>query len=171
MLIAPRAASSAGASRYSSTARWGRITHSHGFLYPVNYGYLPGVPAPDGEDLDAYVLGVDQPLERFEGICIAVIHRLDDADDKLVVVPPGGMSDSFGTDELSGAIFYRTMPTRSLRKAGCFCIRTIRTAVLAQSIGHSQLRSVWRCITNITSTPSQGTRNVVRACEHSYALA
>jgi inorganic pyrophosphatase len=66
----------------------------HGFLYPVNYGYLPGVPAPDGEDLDAYVLGVDQPLERFEGVCIAVIHRLDDADDKLVVVPPGvEMSD------------------------------------------------------------------------------
>jgi inorganic pyrophosphatase len=61
----------------------------HGFLYPVNYGYLPGVPAPDGEDLDAYVLGVEQPLERFEGVCIAVIHRLDDADDKLVVVPPG----------------------------------------------------------------------------------
>ena len=61
----------------------------HGFYYPVNYGYLPGVPAPDGEDLDAYVLGVDHPLERFEGICIAVIHRLKDADDKLVVVPLG----------------------------------------------------------------------------------
>lgn len=66
----------------------------HGFFYPVNYGCLPGVPAPDGDDLDAYVLGVVQPLERFEGVCIAVIHRLDDADDKLVVVPPGvEMSD------------------------------------------------------------------------------
>ena len=62
---------------------------THGFYYPVNYGCLPGVPAPDGEDLDAYVLGIDRPLERFEGVCIAVIHRLDDADDKLVVVPAG----------------------------------------------------------------------------------
>lgn len=61
----------------------------HGFLYPVNYGCLPGVPAPDGEDLDAYVLGIDQPLVEFIGICIAVIHRLDDEDDKLVVVPSG----------------------------------------------------------------------------------
>ncbi len=61
----------------------------HGFLYPVNYGYLPGCPAPDGEDLDAYVLGVGEPLERFTGDCIAVIHRLDDADDKLVIVPSG----------------------------------------------------------------------------------
>jgi inorganic pyrophosphatase len=62
---------------------------THGFYYPVNYGYLPGVPAPDGDDLDAYVLGVDHPLAEFEGVCIAVIHRLDDEDDKLVVVPEG----------------------------------------------------------------------------------
>jgi inorganic pyrophosphatase len=61
----------------------------HNFTYLVNYGYLAGIPAPDGEDLDAYVLGIDRPLTSFEGICMAVIHRLDDADDKLVVVPPG----------------------------------------------------------------------------------
>ena len=60
-----------------------------GFIYPVNYGYVPGVEAPDGEDLDAYVLGVFKPLEAFVGRCIAVIHRLDDDDDKLVVVPEG----------------------------------------------------------------------------------
>ena len=58
-----------------------------GFVYPVNYGYVPGVISGDGEDLDAYVLGVDQSLSRFEGVCIAVIHRTDDNDDKLVVVP------------------------------------------------------------------------------------
>jgi inorganic pyrophosphatase len=58
-----------------------------GFVYPINYGYVPGVIGGDGEDLDAYVLGVDRPLERFEGRCIAVIRRIDDDDDKLVVVP------------------------------------------------------------------------------------
>ena len=61
----------------------------HGFLYPLNYGFIPGVPAQDGEDLDAYILGVERPLDRFDGVCIAVIHRLDDADDKLIVVPIG----------------------------------------------------------------------------------
>jgi inorganic pyrophosphatase len=61
----------------------------HGHRYPVNYGYLPGVPAPDGEALDAYVLGVDVPLTAFTGHCVAVIHRLDDDDDKLIVVPEG----------------------------------------------------------------------------------
>ncbi|MDO8507445.1 MAG: inorganic diphosphatase [bacterium] len=61
----------------------------HGFEYEVNYGYIPGVIAPDGEELDAYVLGVDKPLDKFTGEVIAIVHRLDDDDDKLVVVPKG----------------------------------------------------------------------------------
>ena len=62
---------------------------SHGFLYLVNYGYVPGMMAPDGEELDAYLLGVDQPVECCDGVVVAVIHRRDDDDDKLVVVPEG----------------------------------------------------------------------------------
>ncbi len=54
-------------------------------IYPVNYGYIPGIMAPDGEDQDAYILGVDRPLKRFSGRVIAVIHRLDDVEDKWVV--------------------------------------------------------------------------------------
>lgn len=61
----------------------------HGFVYEVNYGYVDGVMAPDGEELDAYVLGVNHKVEKFTGTCIAVIHRLDDDDDKLIVVPNG----------------------------------------------------------------------------------
>lgn len=60
-----------------------------GFLYPVNYGYVPDTLAPDGEPIDAYVLGVFEPVQQFTGHCIALIHRLDDDDDKLVVVPTG----------------------------------------------------------------------------------
>lgn len=62
-----------------------------GFAYPVNYGFLPGVPALDGEDLDVYILNITEPLQRFTGECIAVIHRLNDNDDKLVLVPRGQM--------------------------------------------------------------------------------
>ena len=61
----------------------------HGFVYPVNYGFIPGESAPDGDELDAYVLGVFEPLEQFIGRCIAVLHRTDDDDDKLIVVPDG----------------------------------------------------------------------------------
>jgi inorganic pyrophosphatase len=59
------------------------------FTYPINYGYLPDVPAPDGDELDVYVLNITEPLPSFTGECIAVIHRLNDNDDKLVLVPPG----------------------------------------------------------------------------------
>ena len=59
------------------------------YKYPINYGYVPDTKMPDGEEMDAYVLGVDIPLETFSGECIAVVHRIDDNDDKLVIVPKG----------------------------------------------------------------------------------
>ncbi|MDD4699605.1 MAG: hypothetical protein PHV07_05005 [Oscillospiraceae bacterium] len=27
-------------------------------FYPINYGYIKGIMAPDGEEQDAYILGV-----------------------------------------------------------------------------------------------------------------
>ena len=59
----------------------------HGFIYPVNYGYIPETISGDGEELDAYILGIYEPLETFTGKCIAIIHRTNDNDDKLIVVP------------------------------------------------------------------------------------
>lgn len=67
----------------------GSMHPKHGFQYPVNYGYLPNTLAPDGEGIDAYILGVDQPVATFQGRCIAIVHRLNDNDDKLIVVPEG----------------------------------------------------------------------------------
>lgn len=55
--------------------------------YPVNYGYVEGIIAPDGEEQDVYVLGVDEPLKEFTGRVIAVIHRFDDVEEKWVVAP------------------------------------------------------------------------------------
>lgn len=59
----------------------------HGFTYEVNYGYLEGVKAPDGEDLDAYFLGTDQSLQKVKDVVKAIVHRVEDDDDKLVVMP------------------------------------------------------------------------------------
>lgn len=59
----------------------------HGFVYEVNYGYLPEIKVPDGEGLDAYYLGSNEPLEKIKGVVKAIIHRLEDDDDKLVVMP------------------------------------------------------------------------------------
>ena len=59
----------------------------HNFIYPVNYGYVPGTINSDGEELDAYLLGVHEPVEEYTGKVIAIIHRTNDDDDKLIVVP------------------------------------------------------------------------------------
>lgn len=61
----------------------------HNFIYPLNYGYLPSHIAADGEALDAYVLGVFEPVETFSGTCIAIVHRKNDVEDKLVLAPAG----------------------------------------------------------------------------------
>ena len=58
-------------------------------FYTVNYGYIEGVFAPDGEEQDAYVLGVNKPLKEFDGVILAIIHRINDVEDKWIVVPEG----------------------------------------------------------------------------------
>ncbi len=58
-------------------------------IYPVNYGYVPGIFAPDGEEQDAYLLGVTAPVKQFQGVVAAVVHRRDDVEDKWIVTPPG----------------------------------------------------------------------------------
>ena len=65
-------------------------THpTHGFIYPVNYGFVPNTVSGDGEELDAYVLGEHKPLYEFKGVVVAIIHRTNDNDDKLVVMRKG----------------------------------------------------------------------------------
>lgn len=66
-------------------------------LYPINYGYIEGIIAPDGEEQDAYILGVSEPVEKFTGMVIAVIRRNDDVEEKWVVAPEGM---SFTRDEI-----------------------------------------------------------------------
>ena len=67
---------------------------TEGFLYPVNYGYVDGIQAMDGDAQDVYLLGVDRPVETFTAQIIAVYHRFDDIEDKWIVAPSGmGFSD------------------------------------------------------------------------------
>ena len=57
------------------------------FIYPINYGFIPDTLAADDEEIDAYLLGVFEPISNFTGICIAIIHRINDNDDKLIIIP------------------------------------------------------------------------------------
>ena len=60
-------------------------------IYHLNYGFVPNTKAPDGHEVDAYILGVNEPVDEFTGKCIAVIHRTNDDDDKLIIISENDM--------------------------------------------------------------------------------
>lgn len=72
--------------------------------YPINYGYVKGIIAPDGEEQDVYVLGVNEPLTEFTGKIIAVIHRYDDIEEKWAAAPDG---ISFTKEEIAEAVHFQ----------------------------------------------------------------
>ena len=73
-------------------------------VYPINYGYIPGVLGGDGEELDVYVLGPNEPVESFRGRIIAIVYRRDDVEDKLVAAPEGV---SYTRDEITAALHFQ----------------------------------------------------------------
>ena len=73
-------------------------------IYSVNYGYVPEIFAPDGEEQDAYILGVNEPVTKFLGKVIAIIHRLNDIEDKWVVAPEG---KSFTKEEITNSVAFQ----------------------------------------------------------------
>lgn len=62
---------------------------NYSLTYPINYGYIPDVLGGDGEELDVYLLGVNEPVEEYECEIIAIAHRHNDVEDKLVGAPVG----------------------------------------------------------------------------------
>lgn len=58
-------------------------------IYPINYGFIPGVIGGDGEELDVYLLGVDTPVKEYSGRIIGIVHRENDVEDKLVMAHEG----------------------------------------------------------------------------------
>ena len=72
--------------------------------YPINYGYIEGVMAPDGEEQYAYILGVNEPVKKFTGKIIAIVYRKDDIEEKWVVVPDGV---TFSKEEIRRQIHFQ----------------------------------------------------------------
>lgn len=67
----------------------GSVHPKHDMIYPVNYGYIRGIKAGDGECQDCYVLGENKPIKHFDGVVIAIVHRKNDIEDKWIVVKDG----------------------------------------------------------------------------------
>ena len=61
--------------------------HKKDIVYPINYGYIPGVLGGDEEELDVYLLGVNEPVSSYRAKIVAIVHRENDVEDKLVALP------------------------------------------------------------------------------------
>ena len=73
-------------------------------VYPINYGYIENLLGGDGEEQDAYVVGVNEPLKSFTGVVVAIIKRYDDIESKLVVAPTGS---SFTKDQIDELVYFQ----------------------------------------------------------------
>ena len=73
-------------------------------VYPINYGYIPGVLGGDDEELDVFLVGVDTPVEAYTGEIIGIVYRADDVEDKLVMAPKGLR---FTAAEIAKAVYFQ----------------------------------------------------------------
>ena len=73
-------------------------------IYPINYGYVEGIMALDGEEQDAYVLGSNDILGSFEGKVVAIYHRTNDNEDKWIVSLDGR---DYSDEEILEAIAFQ----------------------------------------------------------------
>ena len=73
-------------------------------VYPINYGYIPGVFGGDGEELDVYLLGVNEPVEEYKVKIIGIVHRENDVEDKLIAAPTDMI---FYQNEIAEAIHFQ----------------------------------------------------------------
>lgn len=81
------------------------IGYRHGdIVYPINYGYIPGIFAGDGEEQDVYILGVHEPITEFDGQVIGAIRRRDDCEDKLVAALPG---ETYHQGQIAEAVHFQ----------------------------------------------------------------
>ena len=77
---------------------------AYSLTYPINYGFIPGVIGSDSEELDVYLLGVNEPVNEYECTIIAIAHRNNDVEDKLIGVPVGM---KFSKAEIKNAIHFQ----------------------------------------------------------------
>ena len=73
-------------------------------IYPINYGYIPGVLGGDGEELDVYLVGVDKAVEEYTCRIVGIVYRANDVEDKLIGAPDGKI---FTAEELAAAIHFQ----------------------------------------------------------------
>ena len=77
---------------------------NYDLVYPINYGYLPGVLGGDDEELDVYLMGVDEPVEAYTCRIVGIVYRRNDVEDKLIAAP---LDKRYTAEEIASAIDFQ----------------------------------------------------------------
>lgn len=77
---------------------------NYSLTYPINYGYILGVIGGDGEELDVYLLGVNEPVREYTARIIGIVYRHNDVEDKLIAAPDGMV---FTKEEIENQIHFQ----------------------------------------------------------------
>lgn len=118
-------------------------------IYPVNYGYIPGVLGGDGEELDVYLLGVDNRVKEYTARVIGIVHRHNDVEDKLVAAPEG---ISFTQKEIAEAIHFQEQYYES----------EIETMPQLSFISKEPINKGWSCDKKYCVTADDGVKYLLR---------
>lgn len=122
-------------------------------IYPVNYGYIPGVLGGDGEELDVYILGVDNPVKEYIARVIGIVHRHNDVEDKLVAAPVG---INFTQTEIKEAVHFQEQYYES----------EIETIPQLNFISKEPINKGWSCDKKYCVTAADGVKYLVLVLEH-----
>ncbi len=96
---------------------------NYSIIYPINYGYIPEVIGGDGEELDVYLLGVNEPVKEYVAKIIGIAHRENDNEDKLVAAPEGSVFTEREIEEaLSFQEKYFNTEIEALFEKSCGCV-------------------------------------------------
>lgn len=118
-------------------------------VYPINYGYIPGVLGGDGEELDVYLLGVSKPIKEYKARVIGVVHRHNDVEDKLVAAPEGTI---FTQTEIAEAVHFQEQYYES----------EIETIPKLNFISKELINKGWSCDKKYCVTTTDGVKYLLR---------
>lgn len=118
-------------------------------VYPINYGYIPGVLGGDGKELDVYLLGVSKPIKEYKARVIGIVHRHNDVEDKLVAAPEGTI---FTQTEIAEAVHFQEQYYES----------EIETIPKLNFISKELINKGWSCDKKYCVTTTDGVKYLLR---------
>ena len=113
---------------------------NYSLTYPINYGYIPGVLGGDGEELDVYLLGVNEPVMEYTAKIIGIAHRENDIEDKLIAAPTNKV---FYQNDIAEAIhfqeqYYKTTVEAIYEKSAGAVVYTVLDGMIKYLLIKSQ---------------------------------